>query len=170
MKITVNLTPDVTPPRVVRVAPEHSELVPLETDTLFVFFSEPMDPRTLDGTSLFVVFAGTDNIPGTADDVPLTTGIVSYRDTPAVGVISFPGPLSLGVYRGVVSTKVSDLAGNRLATNFTWSFAILSGGPDDDQDGDDVTNGEELQRGTNPFLADTTAGVTVMRLMSQPTR
>jgi hypothetical protein len=69
-------------------------------------------------------------------------------------VLEFPSPLGLGVYQCVITTNVTDAAGNHLAREFRWTFAILGGGPNDDDDSDGLTNEQELQLGTNPFLAD----------------
>src|SRR2546428_10010550 len=41
---------------------------------------------------------------------------------------------SLGIYQGIITTNVTDAAGKHLATNFVWTFAILAGGPNDDDD------------------------------------
>ena len=153
-EITVTLTLDATPPRVVRVSPDSAGIVPPGSDAWFVHFNEPMDQATLTAASLYFTAAGADNRFGTPDDRVLTDGAVTYRDTLNAGVIAFPAPLSLGVYRGTVTTAATDAAGNPLAAAYTWTFAILTGGADDDDDGDDLTNAAELALGLNPLIAD----------------
>ena len=153
--IVVALTPDATPPRVLGTLPPSPSVITQATDTVIVYFNEPMDANTLNAASFRIISAGPDTRLGTADDVPLSTGSVSYRDTLNAAVITFPAPLPFGIYRILVTATVTDAAGNHLTNDFSSTFAYFATGPDGDDDGDDVTNSEELQRGTNPFLADT---------------
>ena len=155
-EINVTLTRDATPPRVLRTIPKDGSVLSFTNtvNTVFAFFNEPIDQARLSSSSFYVVSAGPDTRLGTGDDVILP-GAVSYRDTLNAVVIAFPSALSLGVYRGVLTTAIADVAGNHLATNVAWTFALLTGGPDGDDDGDDVSNAEEIAHGTNPFLADT---------------
>lgn len=151
-EIVVTITPDATPPRVLTIQP--NGVIPPGHDTWFVTFSEPMDQASLTMASVFIASAGADNRFGTTDDRQLTEATVTYRDTINSTAIAFPEPLGLGVYRGTVTTGATDAAGNALAAGHTWTFAILNSGADDDEDGDDLTNGEELARGLNPLAAD----------------
>ncbi len=70
------------------------------------------------------------------------------------GALRLQTPLSAGFYEGIVNSNVADVAGNTLRQEFRWTFAVVAGSPDDDDDGDGLTNAEELQLGTNPLLAD----------------
>jgi hypothetical protein len=153
-EITVTLTPDATPPRVLRTVPDISTVITQATDTVIAYFNEPIDVATLNVVSFYVVSAGPDNVLGNTNDF-VVPGVVSWRETLNAAVIAFPSPLPLGVYQGVVTAAIADVAGNHPTNTYRWTFALLSGGPDGDDDGDDVTNTEELQHGTNPFLADT---------------
>lgn len=153
-EITVIIMPDTTPPRVVRVQPVSNNVVTQAFDTVFAFFNEPVDQTTLNSSSFRIVSAGSDNSLGNADDVILTTGLVSYRDALNAGAISFPAVLPVGVYRGVITPAVADMAGNHLTNEFRWTFARLAGGPNGDDDEDGLTNQDELQRGLNPLLTD----------------
>ncbi len=152
-EITVALTPDATPPRVLRTLPAQT-VVTQAVDTVIAYFSEPLDQATLNGASLYVVSAGPDSAWGTADDVALTGATLSWRDTINAAVLKFPSALPFGIYRGVITPAVTDVAGNHLTNEFRWSFAFLVNGPDGDEDGDGVSNTEELAHGTNPFASD----------------
>jgi hypothetical protein len=154
-EVLVTLVLDFTPPRVLRTDPATNSIVSITNppSAVFAYFNEPMDQATLNVSSFYAVFAGADNRLGTADDV-LLSNLVTYRDTLNAGVIELSSPLGLGVYRATISSNVTDAAGNPLAGNYSWTFAILAGGPDDDDDNDGLTNAQELQLGSNPFLAD----------------
>ncbi len=153
-EIVVMLTPDITPPHLRRTSPPDGTVV-TNLDTLFVYFNEPIDTNSLNGTNLFVISAGGDYRLGTSDDVVLTNAIVTYRDTLNAAVVSFVTPLPFGVYRLGASAHIRDAAGNELGTNVYSKFAVLASGPNGDDDGDGLTNADELRYGTNPFLADT---------------
>ncbi len=154
-EVAVQLRPDATAPVVRHLFPEPSEIVPPGTKAFFVLFNEPTAAGTINAGNLTITFAGADNIFATTDDLPLTQGAVSYRVDTSTVAITFPSALGLGLYRGVVSNRVADLAGNRLEKDFVWTFAILASGPDDDVDGDDASNADELRIGLNPLVADT---------------
>lgn len=155
-EITVNLTPDATPPRVSRTDPPQNGFVSVASARMgaFAFFNEPMDPASLNSSSFYVLSGGADNRLGSADDVLLSGAQVTYRDTLNAGVVEFASGLGLGVYQAVVTTNATDAAGNRLQSPHTWTFAVLAGGPDDDDDGDGLTNQQELTLGSNHFLTD----------------
>jgi len=154
-ELLVALALDATPPRLTRVSPMSGVVVTQAVDTVFAYFNEAMDAATLNAASFLLRSAGPDNRLGTADDVAPAGGTVSYRETLNAAVLAFPAPLPLGLYRAVITAAVTDAAGNHFTNQFTWSFAYLGSGPDGDDDGDDVTNAEELSKQTNPFLADT---------------
>jgi hypothetical protein len=73
-------------------------------------FSEPMNPATITRTS-FTLKRG----------VQLVSGNVTYAGSTAT--FTPTSALSPGtVYTGTITTRVKDLAGNVMATNFVWSF------------------------------------------------
>ena len=151
------LSHDLTPPHVLGTDPATNAIVSITNppSAVFAYFNEPMDQATLNFGNYQLVFAGVDNLLGTADDRVMTNAIVTYRDNLNAGVIELSSPLGLGVYRATISSNVTDAAGNHLAGNYSWTFAILAGGPDDDDDGDGLTNAQELQFGSNPMAKDT---------------
>jgi hypothetical protein len=156
-EILVTLSLDATPPRLWRTDPATNSFVSVTNPPLavFAYFNEPMDVSSLGLGNYRLIFAGPDNFLGTADDVNVTNAVVSYRDTLNAGVLEFPSPLGLGLYQCVITTNVTDAAGNNLASEFHWTFAILAGGASDDDDGDGLSNADEMARGTNPFSTDT---------------
>ncbi|MBI3414804.1 MAG: hypothetical protein HY043_05695 [Verrucomicrobia bacterium] len=155
--IEVVLSPDVTSPKLMQTFPTNYAVINVtnSVNALFAYFSEPIDQATLNSTNLYVLTPGPDNRLGTADDLVLPSGIISFRDTLNVGVITFPNRLPLGLYRLVVGSGVRDLIGNLIAAPGNSTFAVLNGGPDEDDDNDDLSNGDELSHGTNPLVADT---------------
>ena len=123
--------------------------------SVFFDFNEAVDENSLTGSSFLLVYAGPDNRLDTADDSVVTNGVVSYHASINAAVLSFSPALSYGLYRATLSSNITDLAGNRFVTNVFSIFYILPGGPGGDPDNDDLTNAEEIRRGTNPLLADT---------------
>lgn len=154
-EINVALVTDFTPPRPRRTFPGGTNTVADVTDSVFVYFSEPIDAATLTSASFQLTYAGADNLLGTADDMVITNGTVSFRQELNLAKLSFLTPLPYGLYRGLITSNVTDIAGNALTNNFTWTFWVLPGGPDGDADHDDLSNAEEVARGTNPFNPDT---------------
>ncbi len=149
-ELTVNLTPDATPPRVRRVSPALSSISG-SVKTMTVYFSEPINPSTSSSATLQVRSAGRDGIPGNADDVLISNGVVSYRDTLNAMIMEFPIILPAGLYQGTVRAPLADLAGNQFASLFRWTFHVISG-VDSDHDG--VPDSVELQLGLNPFSSE----------------
>lgn len=120
-EIRVELLPDTTPPRVAKSEPTVGAK---RVSTLFVYFTELIDPATLNPASFRVFSAGADGQLGTADDSLMRGGTVSYRAESMAASLSFASPLPNGTYRAVVMSGVSDLAGNRLAADFSWQFRV----------------------------------------------
>src|SRR5206468_7813338 len=77
-EIIVNLTPDVTPPSVRNSfsgLPGYHDGV----SDLVVFWTEPINPGTLNTNTVRIVSVGADGIPGTGDDVDVQGVIFEYR-------------------------------------------------------------------------------------------
>ena len=155
-EILVALTPDATPPRVLGTDPATNSIVSITNppSAVFAYFNEPMDVASLGFGNYRLISSGLDNRLGSADDRVMTNTTVTYRDTLNAGVIELSAPLGLGLYQGIITTNVTDAAGNHLASEYRWTFAILAGGPNDDDDGDGLTNAQELQLGSSPFVTD----------------
>lgn len=182
-EILVTLTPDATPPRVVRTFPASGAIVG-SLETLVAYFNEPINAATLDSSTFRLTLAGADGAIGTADDLALS-GATSYRDELNAGFLTLASNLPPGGFEAIISSPLADLAGNQIARTFTWRFWVLGeqdtdqdGIPDsveaafgynpnnpdsngngvldgdEDTDGDGLRNRRELRLGDNAFLAD----------------
>ncbi len=121
----LTLLADATPPRVTAVAPPEGTAAPEGSiSALSAAFSEPIRAATLDESAFLLFSAGPDGVPGTADDLPVTGGAVSYRDDINDAFLTFTTPLPKDVYRAVLRASVTDLAGNLLGTDFAWTFRV----------------------------------------------
>ncbi len=182
-EIVVDLVPDATPPRVVRVQPAAGSIGG-SVDTLVAYFSEPVPAETLTSAAFKVVRDGPDNRLGTADDVNVTDGILSYRDSANAAFMTFAAPLPPGTYQATISAPIADRAGNPILSPFRWSFRVFDkkdsdrdGVPDElepllaldplnpdtngngildgdeDFDRDGLTNAQEIIMGSDPKIA-----------------
>ena len=122
---------------------------------MFFDFTEAVDETRLSRSSFLLIYGGPDNRLDTVDDSVVTGGLLSYQASINAAVLAFSSPLPYGVYRATISSNITDLAGNRSITSVSSIFYVLPGGREGDPDNDDLTNAEEVRRGTQPFLADT---------------
>ena len=152
--INVQLAPDVSPPRLRRTYPAVSNIVTIAT-SIFAYFNKPVNGATLNNATFTLTFAGADHRLGTADDVLMANGVVSYLPNVNAGRLSFGKPLPYGLYRATLSTNLTDAAGNALTNALSWTFWVLAGGPDGDDDNDGLTNAQEVALGTDPLNPDT---------------
>jgi hypothetical protein len=144
--LTVALVPDATPPQVSGTFPANSAIVGA-LSLVSAKFNEPINSATLTSNSFRVALVGTDGLPGTADDVFVSGGALSYNDSANLATLTFPTNLAPGAYSIRVQAPIADLAGNAMTGPFVSRFWI-TGGLDSDQDGipDDI----ELLMGLNP--------------------
>ena len=111
---TTGAAPDVTPPVVSSSDPANSSTAVALSKIVSVTFNEAMDPLTITG-STFTLKQGSTAV----------TGTVSYSGTQATFVSS--GNLTPNaVYTGTITTGAKDVAGNALASNYTFSFTTTS--------------------------------------------
>jgi hypothetical protein len=111
---TAGNTADVMPPSVSSVVPANSFTLVSTTTKATVTFSEAMNPATISTTTLSIKQGSTP-----------VAGSVAYSGTTATFTPS--SALSPGtVYTGTVTTGVTDVAGNALAANYTWSFTTAT--------------------------------------------
>ncbi|WP_170234052.1 Ig-like domain-containing protein [Segetibacter aerophilus] len=107
---TTGILADVIAPTVISTVPANAATGVAFNTKVSATFSEAMDPSTLNATT-FTVQQGTTAI----------TGFVTYVGTTATFSPS-ANLLPNSVYTGTITTGAKDLAGNSLATNYTWSF------------------------------------------------
>ena len=108
---TAGTTTDTTPPTISSTNPlDTATNVALNT-TVAATFSKAIDPQTISGTT-FTVKQGSTPVPGSVSYGPGTTATF----TPA-------NPLTSNLlFTATLSTSVKDLAGNALASSYSWSF------------------------------------------------
>jgi hypothetical protein len=137
---------------VISLSPREGAVVS-ELTQLVAFFNEPLDGNALAGASFILLSAGPDLDFGTADDAGVV-GTADY-DSATLSVVWTPGAgLGNGRYRFSVQ-GVKDLAGNPQTQTAVAQFYIAPGGADGDADNDGLSNAEEGEAGTSPFVADT---------------
>jgi hypothetical protein len=122
--LVIALASDLQPPSVTRVWPPAGSGWPTgQLAVVTASFSEAMQAASLDSQSFLVFGAGPDQLLGTADDSQLA-GVVTWRDEIDSAFLTFATAIPPGLYRAVVKSNVSDMAGNRLGADFSWSFDV----------------------------------------------
>jgi hypothetical protein len=112
---TEGTAPDATPPFISSVIPANNA-VSVSTGTgVSVTFSEAMNPATITASS-FTLKKGSTAVAGTVSYSGLTA---SFTPSAALSANT--------VYTGTITTGVKDLAGNPLATAYSWSFTTTAG-------------------------------------------
>ncbi len=108
-KATTSATGDTTRPTVSFTVPANAATGVAINSTIAVTFSKPLNPRTITPVS-FTLKRGTAAVLGT----------VSYAGLTAI--FSPTNPLDPNATYTASITSVKDLAGNALATSYTWTF------------------------------------------------
>ena len=108
---TTGAAPDTLAPTVTSTLPANAAVnIPINTQ-ITASFSEAMDPATVNPVTF--VLAGPGNVP--------VTGSVTYVGLTAT--FSPAVPLTHATtYTGLLTTAARDLAGNQLASNYSWTF------------------------------------------------
>ena len=109
---------DVTAPTVLSTVPTDLATGVLVTTTISATFSESIDPTTVDNTT-FIVNDGVDNVVGTISVVGSTATF-----TPSSNLANST------TYTATLTTGVTDLAANPLASDYTWSFTTRAASSD----------------------------------------
>jgi Bacterial Ig-like domain len=109
--------PDTTPPAVISTLPSSSASAVLITNPVTVTFSEPMNPITVNATSVALKLASSGAlVDGTVTyDAGTNTAKFTPRSTLAYGTS----------YTIAVTSSASDVAGNGLASPFSTSFTTI---------------------------------------------
>lgn len=104
---------DATRPIVVATVPAASAIAVGVNQSVNVTFSEAMDPLSITTGTMTLLGPGGTTVFGTA----------SYDVASRIATFNPTSPLAANSgFTATVSTGVKDLAGNALATNFTWTF------------------------------------------------
>jgi hypothetical protein len=110
---SVITVPDVTPPTVTATSPAAGVTGVTPTSAITATFSEPIDATTVSSATLIVTTSAGAVIPGTLTYIAAST---TAQFTPADG---YP---SGGTVNVTLTTGIKDVAGNRLASDFRFSF------------------------------------------------
>ncbi|HEX7860398.1 MAG TPA: DUF4082 domain-containing protein [Verrucomicrobiae bacterium] len=115
--------PDTTPPQVTTVSPYSGAsgvgtAAPLNVT---VSFNEAINGNTVSGQTLFLRDSGGNLIPAVVSFANNTATLIS--DSTLIADTTYTATVKGG------TTGVSDTSGNRLATDFTWSFKTISSNP-----------------------------------------
>jgi uncharacterized repeat protein (TIGR02543 family) len=107
-------TADVTPPTINSTNPVRDFTGVALDASITATFSEAMNGSTITSTS-FTLMNGSTSTP--------VTGTVSYDAGTMTATFAPDSPLESGMsYTATITTGVTDLAGNALASDFVWSF------------------------------------------------
>jgi len=102
--------PDTTPPDVSAVTPGVDAVNVPVTSTIRIYFTEAIDPQSVT-TSSVLVSGPTGPIPGTFDTSSNAIVFTPVMNLPYSSLITV-----------TITTAVSDLSGNGMAADYTWSF------------------------------------------------
>ncbi len=90
-----------------------------------VTFNGPMDPASMTPANFKLINAGSDGNLGNSDDFIVTRGVLSYDPDRFTALMTFDPSLLVNRFRLVLSSNLTDTAGNRLKTNEVWDFRTL---------------------------------------------
>ena len=110
---TTAATSDTTKPTVISTIPGNESTGVAFNTAVTATFSEAMDPTTITATTFTVTGPGTTPVAGTVTYAAVGD---TATFTPSVNLV--PGT----VFTGTINTAASDLAGNKLAVNYVWTF------------------------------------------------
>jgi hypothetical protein len=145
-EFTFNLVPDATPPKVTRTFPDDGAIVGASS-LVSATFSEPLATGSIVPEAFTLMFAGADDVIGTADDALVPGGTLDYRTSLNSIFQQFPQALEPGHYYATVRAPISDLTGNAIAKPKTWQFWVLG---QQDSDNDGIPDSIEAALGYDP--------------------
>lgn len=117
---TTAVVPDTIPPTVILVSPASAATnVPINT-LIYAYFSESMDPLTVN-TSTFSV--------ATSSGVPVTGTILNGSLLNNASFIQLSNLAYNSTYTATITTGVKDLAANAMAANKVWTFTTAGPPP-----------------------------------------
>jgi len=153
---TTAVPSDVTPPNVTSVTPANSTTSVALNSIITAVFSEAMNPAMMN-TSTFTVKQGT----------TIVAGAVTYAGTTATFT---PSSALAGntLYNCTISTGVKDIAGNAMASAYSWSFTTVAPVPSGKSFAADIVPILNLCNTchTHPWTPSTTASTFYASLLS----
>ena|GEM_PF-1968634 len=160
---TITLVLDATSPRVVGFGPTDATHPEDSVSTVTVTFNETMQTNTFTSQNFKLFSSGPDKKLGTNDDILMTGGSITYDANTKTAALTFSTPLPHDLYRISISSAVTDLAGNPLASDFSGSLGIGMPLSIDFSDLSKFTlNGAAASVNTPPVIVD---GQPVLRLI-----
>jgi hypothetical protein len=114
---TTGASPDTTAPTVSAIVPANAAIGVAINQTINATFSEPMDPLTINTTSLLLTGPGATAVIGTVGYTVLSK-IATF--TPSSSLT--PNTL----YTATITIGAKDLAGNPLGSGISWSFTTAA--------------------------------------------
>jgi len=119
--VTTSASNDITPPSITSAFPINNALNVNVNAPIGVIFSEPIDASTILPIN-FIVSEGSTIVTG------------SLRHVGKMAIFTPDNPLKYSTSYNVIITKdVTDLAGNSLSSDYTWSFMTGAQVPDTEQ-------------------------------------
>ena len=117
VSLTVTTAPDTAPPIVSPPTSPDNNAVNVAVDTnVTATFNEPIASASVNATS-FILSDGVDNVVGTFS---VNGAVVTFDPSAALSDNT--------TYTATLTTGITDLAGNHLAGNYTWSFTTGTAG------------------------------------------
>ena len=117
--------PDVTPPFVASVSPAAGMSGIRTNASMTVTFNEAMNATTISGSTILLRDPSNTVIPAT---VTFTAATRTATITPSAA-LAYSTSYTGVVKGGTVDPRVKDVAGNALASNYTWSFTTAAPPP-----------------------------------------
>lgn len=105
---------DTHPPTIINVTPANGSTDIIQQPTLDVTFSEKMDPATINDSTFLLKDISNNPVTG---EVNYAASVATF--TPTTGL-----DYSM-TYTATVTTGVTDLAGNNMAADYTYSFTTI---------------------------------------------
>jgi len=149
-EIRVGLLPDTTPPHARGLYPNPGTILGAGS-TVAIYLNKPINPATLNPSTFTLISAGPDKRFGTADDIVVTNGVLSFRGDINAAFMSFPSNMPPGLYQATVNPPLGDRQGQVLSKRVRWTFGVL-GLVDSDQDG--IPDDMEAALGLDPHKPD----------------
>ena len=116
----ISLGADTTPPTVTATNPTNAATNVAVSTTVTATFSEPMAPASINGSSVTLTDTTTSSAVGAS---------VSYDVPSQTATLTPSAALAAGHnFSASVTTAATDLAGNHLATTYSWTFGTAAGG------------------------------------------